>query len=210
MIYEKIGKVPQHHYKTIYVDFAWSFRDKGSRIAPDSVNASEWKYDTMNLTDIKQFAKIIKTLATNDAHLWFWTVKDFRKYAETLMQICGFTFKTEYIWAKISFPTKKVKVLKGKEVTKMEVITGIRRQIGMGHYNRMMHEYLLFGVGETVVMPINGKKEPSVVIAKKSKHSKKPEKFYELIERNSQKPMLELFARNIRDGWDSFGNQIDK
>ena len=44
---------------------------------------------------------------------------------------------------------------------------------------------------------------------KSTKHSKKPVIAYEIIEKmfpNTQK--IELFARNIRENWDSFGNEI--
>jgi N6-adenosine-specific RNA methylase IME4 len=31
---------------------------------------------------------------------------------------------------------------------------------------------------------------------------------YDLIESRSKGPYLELFARNLREGWDSIGNQL--
>lgn len=49
-----------------------------------------------------------------------------------------------------------------------------------------------------------------VIREKSTKHSKKPEKAYQLIESlypNQSK--IELFARNRRDGWDSWGNQLE-
>lgn len=42
-----------------------------------------------------------------------------------------------------------------------------------------------------------------------TKHSKKPEIAYEIIERlcpNLRK--LEMYARNTRPGWDCFGNEV--
>lgn len=77
---------------------------------------------------------------------------------------------------------------------------------------RFSHEYLLWfyrkgkmlkpikemrGVYTTVI------REPSTI------HSRKPQVAYEMIERmfpNCNK--LELFARNTREGWDSWGNEI--
>lgn len=41
------------------------------------------------------------------------------------------------------------------------------------------------------------------------RHSQKPEYFYELIEKVTTGERVELFARNHRDGWDVFGNEIN-
>ncbi len=45
---------------------------------------------------------------------------------------------------------------------------------------------------------------------KATRHSKKPQKAYEMIESlypNASK--IELFARNKREGWDSWGNEVE-
>lgn len=52
-------------------------------------------------------------------------------------------------------------------------------------------------------------REPNVVLAKRSRHSAKPLAFYDLVERVSPAPRLELFAREKRLGWDSWGNEIE-
>ena len=49
---------------------------------------------------------------------------------------------------------------------------------------------------------------PSLVYAKITKHSKKPEESFEMFDKMSHEPRIELFARNKRDGWDSWGNEI--
>jgi len=38
-------------------------------------------------------------------------------------------------------------------------------------------------------------------------HSRKPDGFLDLVERNSPGPYLELFARRARFGWDYWGNE---
>jgi N6-adenosine-specific RNA methylase IME4 len=40
-------------------------------------------------------------------------------------------------------------------------------------------------------------------------HSHKPEEQYAVIERVSDGPYLELFARRRQTGWDAWGNEID-
>jgi N6-adenosine-specific RNA methylase IME4 len=39
-------------------------------------------------------------------------------------------------------------------------------------------------------------------------HSKKPYSFYDLIEKVSPGPRVELFAREHRNGWQSFGDEL--
>ena len=48
----------------------------------------------------------------------------------------------------------------------------------------------------------------SVVEAVRTEHSKKPEMVYEMIEAMYDAPYLELFARQSRQGWSSFGNEL--
>ena len=41
-------------------------------------------------------------------------------------------------------------------------------------------------------------------------HSRKPDEIYNYIEDLLDGPYVELFARTKREGWESWGNQIDK
>jgi N6-adenosine-specific RNA methylase IME4 len=43
----------------------------------------------------------------------------------------------------------------------------------------------------------------------RGRHSEKPDQFYELVERVSPGPFLEMFCRRRRFGWLAHGNQID-
>lgn len=49
-----------------------------------------------------------------------------------------------------------------------------------------------------------------VIIAPRREHSRKPDEQYNRIERFCEGPRVELFARCRRDGWDSFGNEVDR
>jgi N6-adenosine-specific RNA methylase IME4 len=42
----------------------------------------------------------------------------------------------------------------------------------------------------------------------KGRHSEKPDAFYDLVERVSPGPYLEMFARRLRLGWQSHGDQL--
>ena len=48
----------------------------------------------------------------------------------------------------------------------------------------------------------------NVVLSRKREHSRKPDELYEVIEKCSPGPHLELFARHQRSGWVSWGNEL--
>ena len=43
----------------------------------------------------------------------------------------------------------------------------------------------------------------------RGKHSEKPEEFFNLVEKCSPGPYLELFSRKKREGWSVWGNEVD-
>lgn len=78
--------------------------------------------------------------------------------------------------------------------------------MGMGYYFRGETEHILFGVkGDAPIAPEI--RERNWFQAPKKRHSQKPEVFYDIVERVSPGPYLELFARRNRLGWDTWGNE---
>ena len=49
-----------------------------------------------------------------------------------------------------------------------------------------------------------------MIQSQKREHSRKPDELYEVIERCSAGPYLELFARGRREGWVGFGNEANE
>ena len=81
-------------------------------------------------------------------------------------------------------------------------------RIGMGRQVRNAHEVCLVatrGRPERLDMST-----PSVFFAPRLAHSAKPDEFYELVERLSPGPFAELFARRERDGWATFGDELEE
>jgi site-specific DNA-methyltransferase (adenine-specific) len=129
----------------------------------------------------------VKKLITPSSMLFLWTTSAMMEKAFQVMKAWGFSFTgASFVWVKTNPPFIR------------------------GNYNFTNHELLLVGkVKKSANFP--DKKWNSVVEAPKTKHSKKPEVFYEIIEDfNYSGPKLELFARNTRKGWKSFGNQIEE
>lgn len=118
-----------------------------------------------------------------DCHLYMWATNSFLADAIWLMGAMGFKYKTNVVWTK--------------------------DRIGLGQYFRGQHELLLFGVrGSGFKVKTDDRTLRSWVHAVRGPHSTKPPAFYDLIEARSTGPYLEMFARNTRDGWDSWGNEV--
>ena len=84
----------------------------------------------------------------------------------------------------------------------------------MGYWFRGQHELLTVSTLGKVIPPESEKRIGSIIkIKRENLHSKKPDKFYEIIENmfpvNVNKPIhVELFSRNKRSGWRTWGNQL--
>ena len=79
----------------------------------------------------------------------------------------------------------------------------------MGYYARLQHELLLIACRGDLPPPHERHRPASIFSAPRSKHSEKPERFYEIIEAAyPDVPRIELYARNTRSGWSSWGNEV--
>jgi N6-adenosine-specific RNA methylase IME4 len=83
----------------------------------------------------------------------------------------------------------------------------------MGYLTRNCHELLLVGTRGSGMLPEAKDRPPSVVEARRGRHSEKPEIFHELIEamysgRGIRR--IELFARQARRGWTAWGNEVEQ
>ena len=169
-------------YKTIYADPAWS-EVGGGRIK----RGADKHYSVMKTKDIIVMKDLVGKVSDDNCHLYLWVTNNFMKDGLDVMKEWGFRYVTMITWAKDRF--------------------------GLGQYFRGQTEHCLFGVkGRLPYKIIDGKRQQSttLIIAKRQKHSKKPNEMYEYIEKVSYGNYLELFARNKRDGWDSWGNETNK
>lgn len=104
-------------YKCILADPPWSFRDKGSRIAPDAKH-----YQTADLAEIVSHAEIISHVANKNCHLWL--------CAPNAFVLDGSASMVARLWG---FAPK-------------QLLTWIKPGIGMGHWMRNSTEQVLFCV----------------------------------------------------------------
>jgi N6-adenosine-specific RNA methylase IME4 len=148
--------------------------------AESESRAIENQYPTMALDEI--CALPVSEVAADDCVLFMWTTSPKLHESFAVLTAWGFTYRTCAVW--------------DKEV------------VGMGYYFRQQHELLLVATKGEPVTPLPANRPPSVVRNRREEHSKKPAKFYELIDAMyGDLPRIELFSRSPRDGWASWGNQ---
>ena len=175
-------------YKTIYADPPWQFQNRTGKVAPEHKRLN--RYPTMKLEDIMKLP--VGDVADEKSHLYLWVPNALLPEGLQVMEAWGFEYKTNLIWEK----TRKDGEPDGR---------------GVGFYFRNVTEILLFGIkGEKNRTLDPGRSQVNLIRAMKKEHSRKPEEFIDLIEKCSNAPYLEVFARGNRDSWDMWGNQATK
>lgn len=161
-------------------------------------------YDT-----IKDRADILRVMVSapcwrpaSDCHLYLWTTMTSLLDGLWLVDALGFRYVTHAVWVKTKAP---------------DLATSADPDMGLGQYFRGSHELVLFGVrGKGFAVRSEDRAIPSWFSAPvprdrggdgKKIHSRKPEKFYDLIERRTVGERLEMFSRVARPGWAIWGDQ---
>jgi N6-adenosine-specific RNA methylase IME4 len=180
------GHGPVEKVKTVYADPPWQFANRTGKMAPEHRRLH--RYQTMTVEEI--CAMPLRDVVADPSHLYLWVPNALLAWGLRVMEAWDFTYKTNLVWYKI----RKDGGPDGR---------------GVGFYFRNVTELLLFGVrGHLRTLP-PGRRAVNVLTTRKREHSRKPDEFYELIERCSPAPYLELFARHPRSGWFQWGNEIE-
>lgn len=145
------------------------------------------RYKTMKLEEI--CAMPVTEIAAEQSHLYLWVPNALLAEGLQVMKAWGFTYKTNLVWYKI----RKDGGPDGR---------------GVGFYFRNVTEIVLFGTRGKLRTLAPGRSEVNVIVSRKQDHSRKPRQLYEIIERCSPGPFLELFARDVRRRWTQWGDEI--
>ena len=171
-------------YRTIMADPPWTFVNRSPR---GMVKNAAQHYACMSTDAIATLP--VGHLAAPDSLLMLWATAPTLPDAMRVMAAWGFTFKTAGAWAK---RTK----------------TDRRWQFGTGYVLRSAAEFFLVG---TIGAPrINSLSERNLIVAPVREHSRKPDTARQMVERLTDGPRCELFARESAPGWDAWGNEVGK
>ena len=145
----------------------------------DMKHGAEAKYPTMPLEDICNMD--VKSISDKDSCLFLWATTPLLPEAFEVMRSWGFKYKTAIYWDK-------------------------KTNGGLGYWFRGGVEVCLFGCRGK--LKAFRSQSPNIISERSTKHSRKPDGMYKLIETLDLDPKIELFAREQREGWNSWGNQI--
>lgn len=178
--------LPEGPFGTILADPPWRFANRTGKMAPE--HARLRRYRTMDLAEIEQVP--VAQVAAENSHLYLWVPNALLLEGLFIMRAWGFTYKSNLIWYKV----RKDGGPDGR---------------GVGFYFRNVTEVCLFGVRGRLRTREAGRRQVNVIESMKGRHSEKPKALYDIIEACSHGPYLELFARERRDGWTSWGEELD-
>ena len=136
--------------------------------------AIENHYGTMTTEEIAQLQ--VKDICTRSAVLYIWVTSPKLQEGLYVMGEWGFSYRSSMVW--------------------------VKDQVGMGYWARSRHEFLLIGTRGKMPCPDPKMRPESVIYAKRSKHSEKPDDVHRIIEKTYPTLMkIDLFARKKRNKW---------
>jgi N6-adenosine-specific RNA methylase IME4 len=181
-------------YGTIVLDPPWQYvkgprrerpvhgRRRGSPVA-------DGRYSTMTHEEIA--ALPVGDLAADAAHLYLWV---------TNPKLFGHDHS-----GKVRSGPAPIDMLEGWGFRYITLLTWVKTGApGLGWYYRGATEHVLFGVRGAATID-SALRMTNVIEAPRRGHSEKPPAAYDVIERVSPGPYVDLFSRQPRFGWDSWG-----
>ncbi|MEV8248116.1 MT-A70 family methyltransferase [Streptomyces rochei] len=181
--------LPEGRFGTIVADPPWTytFSTRKTEAAGTGWHGSAQRhYSTMTFEEI--CALPIADMAADDCVLWLWAVNPMIHKGLELVTRWGFEYRGLLTWAKT---TKD----------------GRKPAFGSGYWLR--------GATEQVILATRGKpahvrNQVTWFSAPVGAHSAKPAAAYQIFETFSDGPRVDLFARQTRPGWTTWGNDVQE
>ena len=187
-VLDPFADLPRGHFGAILADPPWRFSVWGRRSSRDP----ERHYPTHETDQIADLP--VETLAAPDSCLFMWFSWPMLPDALTLIKEWGFEFKTcAFCWVK-------------GNATQIEFFNdSTKADMTLGYWTRANSEACLLATrGKPKRLNADVRQG---IIEPRREHSRKPDCVHERIERLVAGPYLELFARQSRPGWTTWGNQ---
>lgn len=169
---------PAGGFEIIVADPPWSFTSN-SHESPGK-NARR-HYPCMNLDEIANLP--VKEIAARDSLLFLWTTVPFALLSARVIEAWGFTYKSQLAW--------------------------VKERLGTGFWARNRHEIVYICRRGKFPCPKGALFQDSVIQGGQRRHSRKPDYLMDrLDEAYPGANKIELFARDIRSGWHSWGDEL--
>ena len=176
------AETPAQRYKTVVADPPWRYELRVN----DETHRARSPYGTMTQEEL--LCMPVGLWADDPSHLYLWTTNAHMAEAHQIAKAWGFDVKTIITWV-------KGRLEHGRLVQHM----------GTGNYYRGSTEHILFAIRGS--LGLREHDMTTAFIAPRTEHSEKPAAFYDMVERMSPGPYLDVFARKQRFNWDTFGNE---
>lgn len=176
-------------YNIVYADPAWSFSSRQlQKYNGKRFRSLDVEYESHPIEDFSRLNVSDKT--ARDCALFMWTTDAHLEDALKLIKSWGFKYKTiAFIWQK-------------KTKNKKQIAT-------LGAWTMKNCELCLLATKGTMLKYKKSNSIYQLQEAIREGHSKKPRLFADLIVRLfGELPRIELFARDKKEGWDAWGNEI--
>ena len=190
--------LPKKYFKAILADPPWHFqawagqrRDGAGRMS----GARDPDYETMREPELA--ALPVSDLAAPDCVLFMWMCWPTLEQSLRLLKTWGFTYKTcAFSWIKAN--ARQIEMFR----------EDVEPRMNLGYWTRANSEACLLA---TCGSPKRANADVrQAIIEPGREHSRKPDCVHERIERLVAGPYLELFARQSRPGWTTWGNEATK
>ena len=174
--------LPRGKYRIIYADPPWQYGDTREGLEGWEGTAAESHYPTMSIVEL--CALSILPIVANEAVLFIWVTSPLLAECWPVIEAWGFKYKASFVWDK--------------------------KRPNFGNYNSVRHELLLICTRGSCLPDGENGVDSVQVLERMARHSEKPIEFVEIIEsmyKTGRK--VELFSRAKREGWDSWGNEVE-
>ncbi len=174
--------------------------------APPLVNPAISTYRTVVIDPPWPMAKIEREVRPKQGQTLDYAVKSVEEIADWEAQ----NFMAEdgchvYLWTTQRFLEDALRIMDGWGV-KRECVLVWNKNVGITPYSWMYNaEFVLFGrVGD---LPLLKNGEKVVFGGRVREHSRKPDEFYDLVRLVSPEPRIDVFSREVRDGFEQWGDE---
>jgi N6-adenosine-specific RNA methylase IME4 len=113
-----------------------------------------------------------------------------------------------FLWTTHKFLPDAFEILKEWKLDYKATLVWNKEKIGMGAWFRMQCEFCLLGIKGKPYWENTSYRD--IITESRREHSRKPDCFFEMIEKITMGNRLEYFSREKREGWKVFGNDINK
>lgn len=176
-------------YRTIVADPPWRYKttmavtgNAPGRVRQHGRSGASMEYATMSVAEIAALP-VADLRDAAGAHLYLWTTNTHVEHAWTVARAWGFTPKTLLTWCKRP-----------------------KGMIGFGAFSGST-EFILFATSGPRAVHVGRWHTTWFEWPRTLRHSAKPTAFFDVVERVSPAPRLEMFARGPRIGWDVWGDE---